>query len=300
VREEELRDLLAKAGAALKEQHRRSTLTAWSDRELSARLTEHRNRFFRHCLLGEVTEDQIVVQQQALTMPAGTVGQLYGLCTTKVRGTGDISIQGFHPGSKEYRRILREQLKKDDENEPDLLLETELDELSLFLSLYYPGRKFSEQLPEELSKQLPSGCRVDMIHFPGEWHKLSKLYRYLYERITACGECSPAVVDALKMIERRYDDPDFSLREASGWLRVSPSYLSKLVKEHTGLSFVDYLLQYRLDRAADELESSEPDVKVYEIAEHNGFRSHHYFTRQFRRRSGFTPREYRKQYYASS
>ena len=59
----------------------------------------------------------------------------------------------------------------------------------------------------------------------------------------------------------------------------------------TGTSPHDYLLQLRINRAADELRNS--GKQITEIAFDVGFNDSNYFTRQFKKRMGMTPQEYR-------
>ena len=60
----------------------------------------------------------------------------------------------------------------------------------------------------------------------------------------------------------------------------------------TGSSPHNYLLQLRVSRAAEELRK--PEKQITEIAFEVGFNDSNYFTRQFKKRMGLTPQEYRK------
>lgn len=86
-------------------------------------------------------------------------------------------------------------------------------------------------------------------------------------------------------------DPDLSLSVVADWCHFSPSYFSKLFKEHTGESFTDYLVALRMTKAAAKLKNSHK--KVYEIAEEVGYRDVKYFTRIFKKVYGVAPNEYR-------
>lgn len=73
---------------------------------------------------------------------------------------------------------------------------------------------------------------------------------------------------------------------------LSPSRLSHLFKEHVGNSVMNTLLMLRLREAASLLEHTVWSVGA--ISEEVGFESPYYFSRQFRRRFGVSPREYRR------
>jgi two-component system response regulator YesN len=76
-------------------------------------------------------------------------------------------------------------------------------------------------------------------------------------------------------------------------LRISASYLSKLAKRYLHASFVDYLTDYRLERAKDLLGTT--SLMTYEIAERVGYSDARYFSSIFKKRLGITPSEYRNE-----
>jgi two-component system response regulator YesN len=98
---------------------------------------------------------------------------------------------------------------------------------------------------------------------------------------------------ARSYIERNYMRPELSLEETAQTMAVSPDHLSRLMKRETGKSFVEYLMVYRVTRAMALM--ARHDVKMFEVAELAGFSSQHYFSRVFRRISGLSPTEYRRE-----
>ena len=83
-----------------------------------------------------------------------------------------------------------------------------------------------------------------------------------------------------------YDVPGLA-REVA----LSPSRLSHLFKEEVGESVMGALIQLRLNQAARLLEHTVDDIGA--IAREVGFGSPYYFSRQFRRHFGMSPRRYR-------
>lgn len=73
---------------------------------------------------------------------------------------------------------------------------------------------------------------------------------------------------------------------------VSAIYLSVVFKEITGESFKDYLIARKIEKAKKLLEDT--PLKVGEIARMVGYYDSKYFSRLFRRFTGFNPQEYRK------
>jgi CheY-like chemotaxis protein/anti-sigma regulatory factor (Ser/Thr protein kinase) len=96
-----------------------------------------------------------------------------------------------------------------------------------------------------------------------------------------------------KVVERHVDDSEFDINVMARELGLSRSSLYNKFRESTTLTPNDYVLRYRLRRAAQRLKA-EPELQVTEIADLLGFGSSRYFTRCFKALYGMTPSEYRK------
>lgn len=85
----------------------------------------------------------------------------------------------------------------------------------------------------------------------------------------------------------------FSISGLALELRLSPSYLQRLFKHHTGLCMGEWLNERRLQKAAQLLSSSFMSVK--EIAHTVGYEHSSSFIRAFERRFSQAPLRYRNQ-----
>lgn len=85
---------------------------------------------------------------------------------------------------------------------------------------------------------------------------------------------------------------NITLKDLAQHLSFSPSYLGFLIKEKSGYTFNELLVQLRMERACELLK--QPGMKIYEIADQVGYRYVPYFSRQFKDKFGLTPLEYRK------
>ncbi|WP_138753200.1 response regulator transcription factor [Paenibacillus sinopodophylli] len=119
-----------------------------------------------------------------------------------------------------------------------------------------------------------------------------RIYNELVKGINAKGSLSPVVLLAKKFVEQAYAMPNLSLQEVADQVRVSPTYLSKLLKKEIGASFIDYLTDVRIKHAV--LLMNDTSYKVYEIAEKVGYNSQHYFSNAFKKKTGVSPNSYRK------
>ncbi len=85
-----------------------------------------------------------------------------------------------------------------------------------------------------------------------------------------------------------------SLEDLSEELLVSVSYLARVFKESTGLTFTDFLNKYRIQKSLEYIEKNED--KIYKIAHKVGFSEYRYFISVFKKYIGYSPSEFiRKQ-----
>jgi AraC-like DNA-binding protein len=75
-------------------------------------------------------------------------------------------------------------------------------------------------------------------------------------------------------------------------LRISRGYFFALFNQATGLSPIQYINHYRINRAKEDLQFT--TLSITEIAEKHHFASIHYFSKLFRQLTGRTPREFRE------
>lgn len=94
-------------------------------------------------------------------------------------------------------------------------------------------------------------------------------------------------------VEEHLEQEDFSVEQLSQFLLMDASNLYRKVKALTGLSPVQYILSLRLRLAKKLLRES--DTPITSIALDCGFNSSGYFSRVFKKDTGMTPSQYRKQ-----
>ncbi|REK69387.1 response regulator [Paenibacillus paeoniae] len=102
---------------------------------------------------------------------------------------------------------------------------------------------------------------------------------------------SKFIRNVMKTIKERMSE-NITLKDIAQHFSFSPSYLGFLIKEKSGHTFNELLVQLRMERACELLKM--PGMKIYEIADQVGYRYLPYFSRQFKEKFGMTPLEYRK------
>lgn len=93
-------------------------------------------------------------------------------------------------------------------------------------------------------------------------------------------------------IENHYDKP-LTISQLASLSHVSPSTLDRNFRRAMGCAPIDYLIRVRIMRAAKLLQ--EGNLSITEIAYRVGFGDSNYFSRQFKKLTGCTPRRYRQQ-----
>jgi two-component system response regulator YesN len=108
---------------------------------------------------------------------------------------------------------------------------------------------------------------------------------------------SHAMGGVLTEVEREITENymnNLSLKSLSEKYFINSAYLGQIFKKQFGITFKDYLNNYRIERACELLLRS--DGKIYEIAEAVGFNNTDYFISRFVLQKGVTPLQYRKQF----
>ena len=117
-----------------------------------------------------------------------------------------------------------------------------------------------------------------------------RLYKGLGAQIPK--DVSRPVGAAAEFAREHYKEP-VGLTEAARAAGVNPTYLSYLFRKETGVGFSNFLLNQRIECAMELLR--ETNLKVREVAERSGFHDYHYFAKAFKKTTGRSPAEYRKQ-----
>ncbi len=95
-------------------------------------------------------------------------------------------------------------------------------------------------------------------------------------------------------LHQHYRDQDLSLSKVASAFYMNASYLGQCFRQQTGVKFTDYLNQYRIQKACELLE--EDAYLTYEIKDLVGFKNQNYFHTVFRKLTGVSTEEYRRQH----
>ena len=98
--------------------------------------------------------------------------------------------------------------------------------------------------------------------------------------------------DTCAYIDLHYTEEDLTLAQIAEKLYTNASYLSRLLKEKTGMTFRGYLFELRMEKAMELLRTT--DSKGYEVAEMVGIKDPHYFSKCFKKYAGVSVGDYKR------
>ncbi|MCM1225689.1 MAG: AraC family transcriptional regulator [Lachnospiraceae bacterium] len=104
-------------------------------------------------------------------------------------------------------------------------------------------------------------------------------------------ESVDAVDRVVEYIEKHLAE-DLSVRQLAGMAYISPDHLTRSFKKRFSQTVSDYILQKRMTLAGELLRDRRMTVTM--VSDCVGFGNYSYFTEQFKKFYGVTPREYQK------
>jgi AraC family transcriptional regulator, transcriptional activator of pobA len=100
----------------------------------------------------------------------------------------------------------------------------------------------------------------------------------------------PLLAEVFTVIDRHRGEP-LSLRDVASELGVTPGHLTTVVRRRTGRTVQEWIIDRRMAEARSLL--SDTELSVAEVARRVGMSDPGYFSRQFRRTHGTSPRDWR-------
>ncbi|MDF2633675.1 MAG: two component transcriptional regulator, AraC family [Pelosinus sp.] len=292
VLENQLEVVLKRAEQQLVNSRLQNDYLNWANQETKKHLPILREAFCKDWINGQLNEEYITTQLPFLKLDLSPVS---GMIVLKVAG-----------------QYTRGQLLKDWERD---LLVFSIENICIeLLKQWHPYIIFHDNADNLVA--------ITPINSLNEWHELSislqqvieehleqvviiaqrpltdlvtgvsLAYRELITELNRKVSYTPVVLLSQKHIETYYYKEDFSLQDLAEIIKISPTYLSRLLKNEIGVSFIEYLTQVRVEKAIQIM--SDPTIKLYEVAERVGYSNQHYFSTTFKKVVGLSPAEYRK------
>lgn len=148
------------------------------------------------------------------------------------------------------------------------------------------------KIEAEIFKYLKCSVIIEQANISTGILSIKNEYIKIMNSVNEKKKFSPMVLLTIKYIEDNYYSNDLNINDIAERLEVTSSYMSKLLKKETGLSFIDYLTNIRIKKAMYIME--DPTIKIYDVAELVGYSNQYYFSRAFKKVIGVSPKEHRR------
>ncbi|SFM14444.1 Helix-turn-helix domain-containing protein [Paenibacillus sp. 1_12] len=157
---------------------------------------------------------------------------------------------------------------------------------SIIQSLEEIGHGVLDSLGDNLFEQLKARQTYQEVH---EW--FVEILFPMHKQITEEIRMNTTKLSVQKVrIHIEANDGLPSLIECAELVNMSPSYLSRMFKQEAGISFIEYLMKYKVEKARKLLE--ETDHSITEVASMVGY-SERNLNRAFQRHVAMSPKQYR-------
>jgi two-component system response regulator YesN len=294
VNEDHLYEVLMKAKEQLITADNKDEYFDWAYQQLKRNLPFLRQRFLGEWFQGRLSEEEIQEQLGFLNMQ---FGQPTGLIVLKKS-----EAVNPHDRSAEWNRQLLsfaiQNVAEDLLGGPDQVYSCRDPMDHLVIICRIGNLSEWKDIPDTLTAAMYTYLKqkvevaARIVESEGITERLPQVYEEAVDEISKQSSGTPIVIHAKNYIDNRYGNKDLCLREVAGAVQISPSYLSRLLRQELGLTFNDYLTQIRVKHAIWFLQ--DPTMKIYEVAERVGYSTQHYFSTAFKKLLGISPIEYRK------
>lgn len=168
---------------------------------------------------------------------------------------------------------------------------TSLVQLMNVINKVYSMRKEENHTENTTNSYLLFNFKTDLYSF----YSMEELKEYMKDLILHVSDeteqKSSIINDLLKYLEWNYQY-DITVNElATHKYFVNPSYLSRLFKTETGMTFSRYLKELRMKKAAELLQES--DLKIGDVASCVGYNDVSYFIQTFKKQYSMTPEQFK-------
>jgi len=264
----------------------------WASRETKKNLSLLRETFCKEWINGRLTASDIAEQLTYLDLALSPVSGMIVMRTTGRCTQGQVLKEGDRKVLVAAMRNIADECLQ--ESRPNIIFGDDADNLIAItaISNQIEWHSLGVRLQQVIEQQLNQVVVVSQQPIVDLMTCVPAAYHELLMEVKRKTSYTPAVFLCQKHIETYYYKEELSLKDLAEAIQISPTYLSRLLKQEIGVSFIDYLTHVRVQKAIQLM--SDPALKLYEVAERVGYSNQHYFSTVFKKVIGLSPAEYRK------
>lgn len=288
VNPEELQKVLAHVSTELRLEESEKADFDMASIQITKNIPLLRERFCQDWLEGNRTDEEVLEQLKFLKLPSSTpnvIGIIRWLeMNTKqpLMTESDLqqmllSIEGI------VRKMLQEHKKVIFRDQAGLII-------------VFVWGEVPEEIFNEIEISIQNDLKVKIIqHFEkvtGKINDISDNYQCCKSKVFHKTDVSQIVRQAEQYINQHFNNKDLSSETVARELQLSSIYLSRMIKQDLGISFINLLTKKRIKKAIELLNST--NLTINEISEKVGYDTQHYFSTSFKKVMGIPPNRYRK------
>jgi len=292
VNKKSMEEIIRKAIYKLNEIKKENNYVEWINKQLTENMDALKKTFFSEWLNNKLSDEEVLEEMEFFNID---FGKNIGITVVKLVDKLNIEIIDKKWNTELLKfaisNLLNDKFKQSnskfifDDDKKNIIVVNKIDDMSKWITV-------GNELEVEIYKYLKCNVIIEQANVSSGILKIKDVYLKIVNSVNEKKKCSPMVLLAIKYIGENYYLNDLNINDISDKLEVTSSYLSKLLKKETGVSFIDYLTNIRVKKAMYIME--DPTVKIYDVAELVGYSNQHYFCRAFKRVVGFSPTEYKR------
>jgi len=292
VNKKSMEEIITKAIYKLNEIEKENNYLEWMNKQLNENMYVLKKTFFSEWLNNKLRDEEVLEEMKFFNI---NFGNNIGIIVVKLVDKSNIEIIDKKWNTELLKfaiaNLLNDKFQESDtkfifdDDKKNIILVNKIDDMFEWISL-------GNELKVEISKYLKCNVIIEQANISNGILKIKDAYLKMISRVNEINKYSPMTLLIIKYIEENYYLNGININDISEKLEVTSSYLSKLLKKETGVSFIDYLTNMRMKKAMYIME--DPTIKIYDVAELVGYSNQHYFCRAFKRAVGFSPTEYKR------
>ena len=126
------------------------------------------------------------------------------------------------------------------------------------------------------------------------YNEVIRMVDLLFDKMNIKGKMSDDGMKAVVDYIERNLKKGISLEDVANHVNISTYYLSKVFKKEMGVNFITYVTDRKMDIAKEMLVNT--DIPVLNIALDLAYNEANYFSKAFKKKTGYTPSEYREKF----
>jgi two-component system response regulator YesN len=292
VSKKNIEEIIKKAVCKITEDRKESNYLDWVKAQVNENIDILKKNFFSEWLNNKINDEEVLNEIEFFNVKFGTsIGIIVIKPVEKLKV--EIIDKKWNKELLDFAiiNLLNDKFKEFNEK---FIFNDDSENIILVCSIHDTMKwiNIGNRLEMEIMQYLKCNVIVEKANVCGGILKIKAEYLKIVNSVNVKKKFSPMILLVMKHIEENYYLNNLSINDISDKLEVTASYLSKLLKKETGLSFIDYLTNTRIKKAMYLMK--DPTIKIYDVAELIGYSNQHYFCRAFKKVVGVSPTEYKR------